>query len=295
MKTFNYLLFTIGFFMVSCNSDADKNGSESEPEEKPFIPCDPIESSWDGERPVDTYFYPVRPGMEEWGFKTSAEMFNACEVPTDVLEKMSTQAIIQTIGENPVMYTLFFSPDYYVCRGYTELALAERNNAGIELTKRHDAGTALLDRLLLVNPFTNMYDGDIMYESQFIELILSQTVFLSQLNECEKRAVVSIAIKNDNLRRTNTDWLKGGSMTLSTITTSLLIGLTLDEARYIPFLYYKSLHDECKMFIEGRQPSLGIPGRMNPYYYNPNDPKVATVMDAIMDFGRDYIKNNNKY
>ena len=31
---------------------------------------------------------------------------------------------------------------------------------------------------------------------------------------------------------------------------------------------------------------------MNPYYYNPNDPKVATVMDAIMDFGRDYIKNN---
>ncbi|MDR0293447.1 MAG: hypothetical protein LBH95_04760 [Oscillospiraceae bacterium] len=63
---------------------------------------------------VDTpYVYPLTPDMEEW--KTldgNAEMIKACEVPQDLLEGMTTRALLETMLDYPLGIPLY-AFDYY--------------------------------------------------------------------------------------------------------------------------------------------------------------------------------------
>src|SRR5215212_3114685 len=48
------------------------------------------------------YNFPVKPGSEKWqSFKTVDDMYAACQVPQDVLAKLSTAALIQTCLNYP--------------------------------------------------------------------------------------------------------------------------------------------------------------------------------------------------
>ena len=53
------------------------------------------------------YDFPVRPGSEKWqSFKTVEDMYAACQVPQDVLDKLSTAALIKTCLNYPAPSTL---------------------------------------------------------------------------------------------------------------------------------------------------------------------------------------------
>jgi len=286
--------------MVSCNSDADKNGSESEPEEKPFIPCDPIELSWDGERPVDTFNYPILPYMDEWkNLKTGQEMRNVCQVPLSVLEEMSTQAIIQTIWVHPLLVGDIFNDGYYqrvvesrFC--YNQIRCTPIN-ACIELAGREDAGKALLERLLLVDPFSATPRHEPQWETpwleaQMIDIFLSQSVFLTQLNDCEKKTIVKVALKNDSIRNNNVAWANENSFSLSIskITTAILIAGTLYEAKYPPFLSAVSLDEELQFFLSGKRTgdlSFGY----NWYNYYSYLYPVQDIISRIMSLGEKFM------
>ena len=133
------------------------------------------------ERPADSYNYPIYLGMDEWATLTNAEKRAACQVtPACLLSKMSTQAVIQAIWESPYLWQ-FFS---LVESRFQKAIESQRRSYNFyeELYNRKDAGVALLERLTLVNPLTN-----IPYESQLLELLLSRPDFLSQLKESEKK------------------------------------------------------------------------------------------------------------
>jgi hypothetical protein len=46
----------------------------------------------------DVYDYPIRPGAEEWkALYSFNDMLEACQIPENVLESMSTSALVETV------------------------------------------------------------------------------------------------------------------------------------------------------------------------------------------------------
>lgn len=57
------------------------------------------------------YQYPVVPGTQEWmRFESRPEMVEACQIPQDILDKLSTGALLQTILKYPFLseMTMFY-------------------------------------------------------------------------------------------------------------------------------------------------------------------------------------------
>ena len=50
------------------------------------------------------YEYPVRPGSAQWQkFESRSEMVDACQIPQDILDNLSTQALLETILDYPLL------------------------------------------------------------------------------------------------------------------------------------------------------------------------------------------------
>ena len=57
------------------------------------------------------YQYPIVPGTQEWmQLESRPEMLEACQIPKEILDKLSTDALLQTILDYPFLYemTLFY-------------------------------------------------------------------------------------------------------------------------------------------------------------------------------------------
>jgi hypothetical protein len=195
-------------------------------------------------RPADTYSYPAVPGTDEWAaFKTGEEMMEACQIPVDMLKNMSTHGIIQSILEHPLLSGIVHRFQYR-----TDFdSFVSGNHAYEELKARKDAGTCLLERLTLVDPVIPDAEFD---EPHVLEIILSQAVFLSRLNDSEKRTVVKTAFKNDDLRQKaypenslrRTYWRA---------VTWLLAGRTMANAGYAPFVEEMERNIALQIFLDG--------------------------------------------
>ena len=84
----------------------------------------------------------MTPEDEEWGnIKTKEMALSHCQIPDDILEEMTTEALVETVLDYP------FITDYFVYNSYLEAAkVFEREFNGFEeLFKRKDATAALLD------------------------------------------------------------------------------------------------------------------------------------------------------
>lgn len=232
----NITIFTLllSFSLLSCSRDDDTFRYED------LIKCE-LESM-NMPRPEGSYNYPVYPGMKEWAtFKTTQEMVDACQVPIEVLKKQSTQEVIQAIWEYPFLFEISSSSDHY--QMYFENVFF-KNNAYNELILRSDAGSGLSERLTLVN--VEMMCGRFL--SRSLEIILSQPVFLSQLNDDQKKVVVKTAFRNDSLKE-KTNESPGMIYRIREITW-LLIGRTMFQANYPPFMEDVEKNTILRQFIE---------------------------------------------
>lgn len=57
------------------------------------------------------YQYPIIPGTQEWmQLESRPEMLDACQIPEEILDKLSTDALLQTILDYPFLseMTLFY-------------------------------------------------------------------------------------------------------------------------------------------------------------------------------------------
>jgi hypothetical protein len=226
-----YIIFyVLGIFLtISCHSDEDQ---ESSFEDSPFVKT--RLSYMNMPRPEDSYNYPIYPGTKEWvHLSTGQEMMDACQIPADKLKNMSTQAVIQAIWEHPLLFTIFHRNQYQI--DFEDIFLT--NNAYRDLSARADGGVGLLKRLKLVDPLS-------IEALHSLELLLAQTVFISQLTNEEKKSVVEITLNNNHL-------LQGyiaDDVHHRTI-ACLLIGKILAGA-YPPFKEEVSCDELLKSFLE---------------------------------------------
>lgn len=91
---------------------------------------------------TEPYQFPVLPGSDKWLQLTSnSEKTQACQIPKDVLKKLSTEALIDTVLSYPLLPVMFtYSSEK---EGYD--ALLKQFNGLNELSKRPDAVKKLAD------------------------------------------------------------------------------------------------------------------------------------------------------
>jgi hypothetical protein len=247
MKTLKYLfIFIVCISFANCNNNmAEEKAENSEiVEESDFAYKDLISAQlacMNMPRPADSYSYPVYPGMEEWAqFKTVEEMTDACQVPEEVLRTMSTQAIIQAIWEYPFLLEILHRDQYQM--DFESLFL--QNNAYKELSGRTDAGKSLLERLVVADHL----NWDARYHPKALEILFAQTVFLSQLNDNEKKTAIQTTFEKDNVRQLSSEWTDISFRE----TTWFLIGKTMANANYLPFMDEVNNNEKLKSFIEDK-------------------------------------------
>lgn len=84
----------------------------------------------------EAYTYPIVPDTDEWrAFTTHAQMVKACEVPEELLSKMTTEALFVTVMNYPLLTDALAFDEPAV--GYEVLKI--NSNAVRELIKREDA------------------------------------------------------------------------------------------------------------------------------------------------------------
>ena len=196
---------------------------------------------------------------------------------------MSTQAAIQAIWELPHLWHFVWVYEPYYQKGIE--FQKSYYNAYEELYNRKDAGAALLERLTLVDPLTPY----VQYEAQHLELLLSRTDFLSQLNESKKRKTVEIALSNYE-KRYAAWWEDGlGLGSFSRPTAWILMGKAMYVAGYVPFLEAMNENEELKYFIEGWRPNRSDPSKKDDYLYL--EYYYGNITLLIIEYAKNYIND----
>jgi hypothetical protein len=128
--------------------------------------------------------YPVKPGTEEWAsFTTGQQMVDACQVPNEILEELSTRELIEICMNYPMLFIYTASNDERAGISY----MVENFTGFKELSKRKDG----LEKLITVyknypvlTEVQNKLSKDFStpYKLPFLELLLSDDNFTKQLD-----------------------------------------------------------------------------------------------------------------
>jgi len=94
------------------------------------------------------YAFPVVPGTSEWeSFHTKQEMLDVCQIPEDKLESMTTEALLETVLNYPLIDTFFvFNTIEDACD-----VMSDDFNGFEELFSRDDVVPILLERYSTAN------------------------------------------------------------------------------------------------------------------------------------------------
>lgn len=193
-------------------------------------------------RPADTYVYPIVPGTEEWmelHQKGMDEVLKACRVPEDILQKQSTQAVIQAFFDYPFVLDMYAGSSTLL-DGF--INSAKYNSAYAELLKRNDAGTCLLERYLLYDPVG--CDAAILM-APLLEMLLAQPEFYSRLTTDESKQLVKEALQKNRTRIDFEPLLRHQNAT-----TCLLMGRVMVNAKYNPFIKKASSNRTLTQYLE---------------------------------------------
>jgi hypothetical protein len=236
------LIFSLTFLFTACQEDAeDEIGRDSGICEYCALFHKDIESM-NMPRPEDSYNYPVYPGMDTWSiFSTGQQMAQACQVPAKIVKKQSTQALIQAIWEYPLLLEVFHRSQYQL----DFEATLSNHNAYRELTNRKDAAQCLLERLDKLNPLI----PESPLVARILELVISQPVFLSQLNSDKKKKLLEITLEKDSQRQEDIQFANG----LLRNVAGLLVGRVLVNVKYQSFTKEVNANNDLKLFLESEK------------------------------------------
>lgn len=132
------------------------------------------------EGPVETpYQYPITPADEAWvDFKTSQEMYDACQIPDNVLTRMTTEALLETVLNYPFLGTYKCYDDCETAAGYLcgqfnglEELLARDDLTGI-LLARYAKSKVLTQEELNENSHLRLGYVDTFFESENLEFLI---------------------------------------------------------------------------------------------------------------------------
>jgi hypothetical protein len=132
--------------------------------------------------------YPIKPRMKEWAtFETGEQMVKACQIPLDVLNTISTKDLVTVCLNYPLFNNYMAFNDEregvnITIRQFNGLQeLGQRKDGTQELIKAY-ANYPILSK---VQNDVNSKDYHIPYKLSFLELVLSDNVFLSKMDNDE--------------------------------------------------------------------------------------------------------------
>ncbi len=141
--------------------------------------------------------YPVKPGTKEWAsFETNEQMLNACQIPLDILNTMSTKELVTACLNYPLFNNYVAFDDE---REGVKVTIQNFNGLQ-ELSRRKDGFIELIKAytnypiLSQVQKDINSKDYHAPYKLSFLELVLSDPTFLSQINNDELEKLRKIAV-----------------------------------------------------------------------------------------------------
>ena len=137
---------------------------------------------------AQSYDYPIKPGSDKWKrFKTHDEMIDSTQIPNSILSEMSTKNLIESCLNYPLALEFLAFPNYKV--GYQ--STFKKFSGYSELILRSDVGKIFLPYIhsLDINSIKNQSSqsdkGRFVYNSSLIELMITDSIVLSTLNQIE--------------------------------------------------------------------------------------------------------------
>jgi len=141
--------------------------------------------------------YPVKSETKEWAiFETGEQMVKACQIPLDILNKIGTKELITVCLNYPLFNNYVAFNDE---RKGVNITIKQFNGLQ-ELSQRKDGVQELLKAyadypiLSQVQKDVTSIDYHIPYKLPFLELVLSDSIFLSKMTNEELEELRKITV-----------------------------------------------------------------------------------------------------
>lgn len=153
---------------------------------------------------VSGYDYPIKPGTREWVEAGNAyERVQACQIPIEILDKLSTEELIESVINYPFLMDIYAFDSLQA--GFE--SVAERFNGLEELMKRDDAVYKILSKYknLEVDESLDKKSEESIFILASLEVILGQDELIEQLDENQKMELEKELESKYLLKKSNSD------------------------------------------------------------------------------------------
>jgi len=194
------------------------------------------------------YNFPIKPGTEEWKqFKSGDEMVQACKLPDSILTSLSTEALVKTCLNYPLLNEVLYANNLQ-----TGIEAVIKNFNGLsELLKRKDAGQELFKiykdkNVKDLNENSNEVQKDLFtFEFTYLELLLSQPQILNNLSSNERIELAEEAIRKYDNKKEKKEIFGDFGLT----TTVFLIGKILNAENKLTEVLKTVSQKEIDLFL----------------------------------------------
>ncbi len=223
-------LFFISF-VLACNRENTET-----------LPCPPIVTE-------GTYDYPVKPGTPEWeAFTSRDQMVAVSQIPEDILETISTDALLETLLHCPMVMDYIFYDELQ--KGFSHIATDI--NGFEELYIRDDLYKALIQRLQKMdlhcqNAYPPIIDGayantDLAFQTY--DFFLFQDDLITKLDQNIQTELLDIIYMTVKQRK------EYGHNDYSLLVAYATLGKLMLQLDYLPFVKSVERTPYLAMFCE---------------------------------------------
>ena len=162
--------------------------------------------------------YPIKPGSKEWNqFKSTNDMYEACQIPENILKKLDTESLVDICLKFPAppVFPFFNTPQQAFMEYFSNF------NGIRELFERKDAGQYLLEKYTLMslyefNPLWPLYrQGQFTSHYKFVEAILSQPQVIATLDSNGRKVLLKETIRKMDEKVSKDDLFSGFSLEIN--------------------------------------------------------------------------------
>lgn len=219
-------------------------------------------------KPIDTYIFPLRPGVIAFDTLYSGDKkLAACQIPDSALNKISTSGLVQTWLDFPLASDIFLGNSLQQGVNYFMV-----NFSGLkELSKRLDAGEVMYSNFYnKMNPkcistlSSNIEKGNFTFQFTYIELVLAQDAILNKMSNSLKMSLLKEAIIKYQNKQQYFDLF--GNLGLAN--SLFLCGRIMKSLNYQPFM----LEINSNLFIDS----------FLKYHYVPIDNDSMNAMFSVI-------------
>lgn len=183
---------------------------------------------------TDVYDFPIKPDSPAWiKLQSHDEMIAVCQLPTQTLEEISTQGLVHTVLNYPLLSDMYAFQSVQL--GFQ--SVTNGFNGLQEFLNRSDAAKIIVElysnlaiEVAATQPMEEQ--GDYVFRIAHTEIIIAQYVILEQLSQAELKELANVTWQNLEAKKRLPE-IYGG---LSKESTIFLLARIMQRAEYAPFL-----------------------------------------------------------